>query len=167
MAAQLAELIEPERLRVESYFDMRYAGQDFTLPVPVAAAELEAGDLAPIRRRFDEVHQRRYGHAAPDEQAEVVNLRVTGIGRREKARMAAPEPARQAAPPRRAPVHFSPGAGPVDAPIHDRDELAGGTVIDGPALIEEYASTTVLFDGDRATVAPTLELLIDVRGAAR
>ena len=164
MAAQLAELIDPERLRVEAFFDMRYAGQDFTLPVPVDAAELEHADLAPIRRRFDEVHQRRYGHHAPDEQAEVVNLRVTGLGRREKPRMVpAADVAYGNASVARASVHFVAGSAPVDAPVYVREELAPATEIAGPALIEEYASTTVVFEGDRVTVAPSLELLIEVQ----
>jgi N-methylhydantoinase A len=164
MADQLAELIDPERLSVEAFFDMRYAGQDFTLPVPVAEAELERGDLAAIRRRFDEVHQRRYGHHAATEQAEVVNLRVTGLGRREKPRMEPGAAANSAAGPGTASalVHLLAGEPPVETPVFARDALAPATEIVGPALIEEYASTTVVFPGDHLTVAPTLELLIDV-----
>ena len=74
------------------------------------AAELERGDLAPIRRRFDEVHQRRYGHHASDEQAEVVNLRVTGLGRREKPQMVAAADVGYHEPAvARAPVHLAAG----------------------------------------------------------
>jgi len=165
MATRLAELIEPERLRVEAFFDMRYAGQDFTLPVPVHERELAANDLDTIRRRFDDVHERRYGHHAPDEEAEVVNLRLTGFGRREKARMIdGAVCARTPGQSSRAPVHFTAGAAAVDAPVYARDDLAAGDRIGGPALIEEYASTTVVFEGDRVTVAPSLELLIDVQG---
>lgn len=162
MAAELATLIDPERLRVEAFLDMRYAGQDFTLPVPVAEHELVAGGLEVVRRRFDEVHQRRYGHHAAGERAEIVNLRVTGLGRRAKPELQdTPSPANGAAL-QRAPVYFARGAAAVDAPVHARDRLQAGALIEGPALIEEYASTTVVFDGDTVTVAPTLELLIDV-----
>jgi N-methylhydantoinase A len=64
-------------------------------------------------------------------------------------------------------VQFLAGSPPVDAPVFTRDELAPGTEIPGPALIEEYASTTVVFDGDRVSVTPSLELLIDVQGIGR
>jgi N-methylhydantoinase A len=166
MAVQLAELIEPERMRVEAFLDMRYAGQDFTLPVPIATDKLEAAELGAMRARFDEVHQRRFGHAAPTEQAEVVNLRVTGLGRREKPQLAA-QGGRGGEPAvRRAPVYFA-ASTPVEAPIYARDTLAAGAQVAGPALIEEYASTTVLFDGDRATVASSLELVIEVGGDTR
>jgi N-methylhydantoinase A len=168
MAGQLAALIGPDRLRLEAFLDMRYAGQDFTLPVAVEEDELRAADLASIRRRFDEVHQRRYGHHAPDERAEVVNLRVTGLGRREKPQLAQATDVVYGEPAvARASVHFLAGSPPVDAPVFTRDELAPGTEILGPALIEEYASTTVVFDGDRVSVTPSLELLIDVQGIGR
>jgi N-methylhydantoinase A len=59
-------------------------------------------------------------------------------------------------------VHFSLEQGPIEAPVYAREELPAGHQITGPALIEEYASTTVIFEGDRLTVAPSLELLIDL-----
>ncbi|MEE2971247.1 MAG: hydantoinase/oxoprolinase family protein, partial [Pseudomonadota bacterium] len=63
----------------------------------------------------------------------------------------------------RRPFYFDEPATPVDCPVHLRDDLAGGAAIDGPALIQEYASTTVMFDGDRCVVADTGELIIRVR----
>ena len=165
MAGRLGELIDAERLRIEAFLDMRYAGQDFTLPVPVDRQDLADDGLRRIRRRFDEVHQRRYGHSAPDERAEVVNLRVTGLGRRERPDLVdAPRPGNASPAPDRALVHFEAGGEPVSAPIFAREGLAPGYELEGPALVEEYASTTVLFAGDRVTVADSLELVIDVHG---
>jgi N-methylhydantoinase A len=167
MAARLAELIEPARLRIEAYLDMRYAGQDFTLAVPTDGGELERGELAAIRSRFDQVHQRRYGHHASGEEVEIVNLRVTGLGRREKPQQLprTADAGHRGTSHMRAPVHFVPGAASVETPVYEREALAPGTQFDGPALVEEYASTTVLFAGDHLTVAPSLELLIDVDGS--
>jgi N-methylhydantoinase A len=164
MAGRLGELIDADRLRIEAFLDMRYAGQDFTLPVPVDQDDLAADGPGRIRRRFDEVHQRRYGHHAADERAEVVNLRVTGFGSREKPALV--DAARRAdAPPSpdHALVHFEAGAEAISAPIYARDELSPGHEFEGPALVEEYASTTVVFAGDLVTVADNLELVIDVR----
>jgi len=165
MAIRLAEMIGGDSIRVEGFLDMRYAGQDFTLPVPFQEHEIADGGLKSIRRRFDEVHQRRYGHHAADEQAEVVNLRMTGFGRREKPRLVdAAKRTGGAEPSDRAPVRFESGAEPIDAPIYTRDDLAPGDRLTGPALIEEYASTTVVFAGDVVTVTDNLELVVDVRG---
>jgi N-methylhydantoinase A len=49
---------------------------------------------------------------------------------------------------------------PVDCAVYHRDRLAPGTEIEGPALIQEYASTTVMFAGDRCKVAETGEIVI-------
>jgi N-methylhydantoinase A len=46
--------------------------------------------------------------------------------------------------------------------VYDRDALSAGTAIEGPALVQEYASTTVLFGSERCTVADTGELVIAV-----
>ncbi|MGB9113134.1 MAG: hydantoinase/oxoprolinase family protein [Acidimicrobiales bacterium] len=168
MVDRLTGLIGAERLRVESFLDMRYAGQDFTLPVPIAEHELSADSLEAIRRRFDEVHQRRYGHHAADEHVDVVNLRVTGFGRRDKPRLSGiANSSGGAEPTDRAPVRFERADEAIDAPIYVRDHLGPGDRIQGPALIEEYASTTIVFAGDIATVADNLELEIDLRRKAR
>jgi N-methylhydantoinase A len=168
MADELARLIGADRLRVEAFLDMRYAGQDFTLPVPVDEGELAADNLEPIRRRFDDVHERRYGHHAADEHVEVVNLRVTGFGSRDKPRLAGvPDGRGSSRSPDRGRVHFERGDQPIDAPIYARDDLVPGDQVAGPALIEEYASTTIVFAGDVVNVADNLELLIDLRGKDR
>jgi len=49
---------------------------------------------------------------------------------------------------------------PVDCPIYDRRQLVSGTKISGPALIQEYASTTVMFAGDECIVTDTGEMII-------
>jgi N-methylhydantoinase A len=46
--------------------------------------------------------------------------------------------------------------------VYRRDDLAAGSVIKGPALVQEYASTTVMFAGDAARVADTGEIVISV-----
>lgn len=168
MADRLARLIGIDRLRVEAYLDMRYAGQDFTLPVAVAEHEFEGDGLGVVRRRFDDAHERRYGHHASDEHAEVVNMRVTGFGRRDKPRLAGvANRSGGAQPSDHARIHFERGDKPVDAPIYARDDLIPGDRIPGPALIEEYASTTILFAGDSATVTDNLALVIDLQGKHR
>jgi N-methylhydantoinase A len=57
-------------------------------------------------------------------------------------------------------VYFESGQAPVECPIYSREQLEAGYKITGPAVIQEYASTTVLFPGDRASVVPTGELVI-------
>ena len=59
-------------------------------------------------------------------------------------------------------VYFESGAKPVECPIFSRDRLPSGYEIQGPAVIQEYACTTVLFPGDTLKVADTGELVIQI-----
>ncbi|MFZ1996408.1 MAG: hypothetical protein WAU75_20010, partial [Solirubrobacteraceae bacterium] len=97
------------------------------------------------------------------------NLRVTGIGLRDKPTLApgaATGTAGVNGASARALVHLAGGAEAIDAPVYAREALVPGAELTGPALIEEYASTTVLFTRDRATVASSLELIIDIDAGA-
>ncbi len=50
----------------------------------------------------------------------------------------------------------------LDTPVYRRDELAQGTKLEGPAIIEETASTTVVLPKDRVEVVATGELVISI-----
>lgn len=162
---QRADVVADEQsggVRFEAFFDMRYAGQEFTLPVPVTEQELERGELDAVRDRFDEIHLRRYGHQAPEERAELVNLRVTAVGARVKPSFAGGAPTRLDGPAKTVPVHLDGGGEAIDVPVYPRESLPAGAEITGPALIEEYASTTIIFERDVCRVAATQELVIEV-----
>jgi N-methylhydantoinase A len=147
------------------FFDLRYVGQEFALAVPVTKAALAAADRAAIRAAFDALHEQRYAHHAVDERVELINLRLVALGRRPKIVLPAIAAGGMPAPRERRKVHFDAG-GPVDCPVFRRDDLPAGTAVAGPALVSEYGSTTVIFPGDRLTVAATGELVIAVAGAA-
>ncbi|MCZ7659633.1 MAG: hydantoinase/oxoprolinase family protein [Xanthobacteraceae bacterium] len=136
--------------------DMRYIGQEHAVTVEIPGELFRRRDVAGIKARFDEVHVQRYGYASPDESAEVVSLRLSVTGRIAKPRTA---PIAEAASPEAASaligvraVEFGVLGGRIDTPIYDRTRLAAGHRIAGPALIQEYASTTVLVPGDRARI---------------
>lgn len=131
--------------------DMRYLGQEYTVRVPVPSSLPNAAALQALRLHFDELYETRYGHAAPDQSGELVNLRLTALGHVVKPSFASLQDKRipAAVTQRHRPVVF-PGVGQVDCPVLQRAELRPGQVIAGPAVIEEYASTTILHPGDSA-----------------
>ncbi|HMA73545.1 MAG TPA: hydantoinase/oxoprolinase family protein [Xanthobacteraceae bacterium] len=145
--------------------DLRYVGQEFTLPVPIDRADLVAADRQRIRRAFDALYDRRYAHHSPDEPVEIVNIRVAVLGKRTK--MAFPRLGDRSTPmpARHREVYFSDPRKPITCPVYPREELGAGNTIKGPALIQEHGTTTVLFACDRCTVAPSGELIIEVGGA--
>jgi len=165
---QLAdEGIPPDRRTVQRLLEIRYAGQDFTLPVTVD--ERTPIDPAAIGRAFGAIHLRQFGYADADHGLELVNVRVAAIGRRDADgawRPAAPAPSPRGVIERR-PVWFEVGGAPLEVPVHDREGLRQGCDVTGPAVIEEYGSTTLLLPGDRAIVAPTGAIVIDVGGGGR
>ncbi len=144
--------------------DLRYEGQEFTITVPVSEEEIRGGQARAIRQRFDDTHDRSFGHAAPDEPIEVVSARASARGQRPKVTMPQAPAGGQAAPSGVRRMCLTDPANFVDCQVYQRSSLPGGAVIAGPAVVEEYASTTVLFEDDVAEVAPTGELIIRVRG---
>jgi len=135
--------------------DMRYVGQEHAVTVEVPGELFEKRDIAGIKARFDAVHQVRYGYASADENAEIVSLRlsVTGvIGKPSQAPLAAGTGSVDDALISVRPVEFGVLGGRIDTPIYAREKLSAGHTIEGPALIQEYASTTVLAPGDTLTV---------------
>jgi N-methylhydantoinase A len=136
--------------------DLRYRGQEHTIPVPLdGAKDLTGGGSDTLRQTFDRLHERRYGHAAPDESIQIVNLRLTlrAIGADTSfdwmSETYRPEDVQ---PDQTRDVIFDDPASPVTSRIVWRPGLAPGAVVEGPAVIEEPNSTTLIFPGDVATV---------------
>jgi N-methylhydantoinase A len=147
--------------------DMRYVGQEHAVTVDLDHALFEARDFDGIKAAFDAVHSVHYGYASPDQPAEIVSLRASVIGLVRKPPQnriadggeAPPDAASSGARP----VYFRSLDGYVDTPTFARTGLLAGNRIEGPALVEEYASTTVVHPGDVLTVDLFGNLVIDIR----
>ena len=146
--------------------DMRYVLQEHAVTVDLPVELFKKEDRDGIKSRFDAVHQTRYGFSVPEEKAEIVSLRGSIIGEMKKPAF---EPitkgtARPEAGAGRGsrPVYFA-STGFVDTPNFDRALLKAGNRIEGPALIEEHASTTVVHPGDVLEVDAFGDLIIEVR----
>jgi len=146
--------------------DMRYVGQEHpvTVELPAEVFRRRSGDA--LKRRFDEEHLRRYGTCAPEEAAEIVSLRATVTGAMKKPRLE--RIARGGRAPSASALHgkrsayFTELGKTIATPIYARDELSAGNRIEGPALVEEHASTTVILPGDRLRVDAFGNLDIEV-----
>jgi N-methylhydantoinase A len=147
--------ISTDRIVFERAADMRYVGQEHTVAVRMPAHVGNEQDRATIKRLFDDAHQLRYSHSAPEESADVVSLRVSALGQLAKPRL--PEiPDGGPTPPDTArkgtrKVAFT-GSGDLEAAVFDRAGLRAGNIVSGPAVIEEAAATTVVEPGDQVTV---------------
>ncbi|HKD29925.1 MAG TPA: hydantoinase/oxoprolinase family protein [Xanthobacteraceae bacterium] len=148
--------------------DLRYRGQEHTIPLPVAGPDDLVGAAAKTRQRFDAQHDSRYGHAAPDQSIEIVNVRlVVTVARMDDTIsrwLSAPWQAEPGGAEEHRTVVFDDPARPVEARILWRPALAAGAKIAGPAVIEEANSTTFVPPGDHARVDPWGNIVISLSG---
>jgi N-methylhydantoinase A len=141
----------------EHHAEMRYRGQRHNIKVPVSGLK----DAEEIRAAFERDYKRRYGHADAKAPAEFQALHLSAF-----ARLKQPEIARlprtaskvQKATTRR--IYLGSAGGWVDAKIYQRDMLEPGFSETGPAVIEEYGSTTVVWPGDRFEIGELHEIRI-------
>jgi len=161
--------IKPQETELRYSADMRYVGQEHPVTVDLHADTFKNRDRQAIKLQFDQVHQRRYGTCAPKETAEIVSLRVTvsGIMKKpplEKITRGSSKPSQKAMNGSRM-VYFSEMGKPIKTPTFNRLELKAGNKIVGPALVEEYASITVIQPGDKLLVDDFGNLIIDIEGS--
>ena len=161
------EGVAPDNVLFIRHADVRYLGQGYELEVAVPAEQLDADSLTTVAQRFCESHRRHYGYVkAENEVVQLVNLRLTAFGRLPRPQFApadrSPEaglnPARACKGER--PVYFKGDFQTV--PIYERASLVVGDVIQGPTVIEQLDSTTVLAAGERAIVDGYGNLIIDL-----
>ncbi|HKD58774.1 MAG TPA: hydantoinase/oxoprolinase family protein, partial [Hyphomicrobiaceae bacterium] len=151
-AAELASAgFAPERRRFATSLDMRYAGQSFELSVPVA---LEVADVADIERAFQAIYASRYG-AQSARPIEIVSYRVAAWGLVAKPQLPPLDPAGrslEAASSGTRAVSFS--GSELKVAVFSRDHLPMGVALEGPTLIEEEGTTTVVPPGWMAELDP-------------
>src|SRR5262249_55028974 len=141
--------------------DLRYFGQAWEVRVDLPPGPMDAAQGAETIKRFHDAHEKRFGYsyrdvsdpAAGRHVVEWVNVRVAGIGpiRRPRfhGRPGGDGRIERALTGRRA-VRFD--GEHVECPVYARDRLSPGDVLSGPAIVEEYGATTVVFPTLRAEV---------------
>ena len=149
-----AEGIAPEETLFRFIADMRYMGQEHTVQVSAPAYPWKEEDRAEILSRFHKTHEHFYTFSLPDTPAEIVNLHLVAYGQLTKPALQEIAPqvgdiAQACKETRR--VFFS-GDGWLDTPIYDRRKLGSGAVAQGPLVVEEPTTATVVCPGQTLTV---------------
>ncbi len=135
----------------ERAVEMRYWGQSFELSVPAPNREnIDQQWLDELCESFHDAHETAYGFRAQDEPVELVNLRLTTVGKIARPNMKKlettsydPSPALKGTRP----VYFSESNGVTDTSVYDRVKLPAGAQFSGPAIVEEPDCTTVVHPG--------------------
>lgn len=154
--------VPDDEISVQLNIDMRYVGQGYEVRVPFPMQELDGEDIASMRRAFEEEYSRFYGQLADGVPIEAVNWRVL---------IAGPTPQIGAlstgakAEISDSPIAFRPVRYGADSPLRQtpvfrREGLSESWTAAGPAIIEEAASTTVIWPGWTAQIARGACLLL-------
>ena len=147
--------IDPARCRTAREADVRYVGQSMEVRVAAPAGPIDGEFVQRLLASFHAAHRKAFGYDyAGKQKVELVNFCVSGFGTIERPEL--PELAQKpGAPPARRstrPVFFD--GKWSDTPIYDRAPLSAGHRLDGPAVIEEFGSTTVVWPGQELAVDP-------------
>ena len=151
--------------RLIRQIDLRYPHQGYQLTIDAPDRTMADADRPALKRAFDDRHKEIYGVSAPDEDAEVVTFRVLAeieVAKlaHEKVPQAKGDVARAKTAERK--LYDSASRDFVTASIYARDKLGAGDRIAGPAIVEQFDSTTVILAGQSATVDPFGNIVITI-----
>ena len=141
--------------------DLRYVGQAYELTVQAPGGGLGASGVALLEERFHDEHERTYGHKAPDEAVEIVNLRLTARAASSQSLPITPIAGAYSQERTSRDVYYGPDHGSLETPIVSRSDLTA-TRLDGPLVVEEYDVTTVVPPGSSARLDEWSNIVIDV-----
>jgi N-methylhydantoinase A len=147
--------------RVAYSADMRYHRQGYEIPVALDPAEVRGNGLADLEERFNGLHEQLYGFRMSGTACEIVNLRAVGYGEVPKPELPVGEDGDEDANAAVVDEHDVIFDGRrVHTRIYDRAKLQPSATIEGPAIVTEFDSTTVVLPGYRAKVDRNFNLLI-------
>jgi N-methylhydantoinase A len=155
------EGIPADARRVLYSADMRYHRQGYEIPVALDSDEVRSNGLADLEERFNGLHEQLYGFRMPGTACEIVNLRAVGYGSVPKLELPVGKAGGADASAAVVSEHQVVFDGQrVATKIYDRSKLQPGASLDGPAIVTEFDSTTVVLPGHRAEVDVNFNILI-------
>lgn len=142
----LSEGVARDQIEVMFSADMRYVGQGSEIAVSIRKDAVPSA----LANLFHTAHQQTYGHSRVDHPVQLVNLRAAAIGHGRKPSLGTAVPPSVKTKISRRSIVFD--GIEYDCPIFDRHRLPPGWTVTGPAVVEEFGSTTVLPPGWQARV---------------
>jgi N-methylhydantoinase A len=150
--------------RIEIAADMRYDGQGYDVTVPLQSTWLADNDAEKIAGAFHDAHRATYGHAAEQAEVWLKELRAHIVGVLPKPRILPIESRPEPGLPSRRQVRLFGRS--FEAAVLERDSLASGRRIEGPAIIDQMDTTTLIPAGWHGSTVASGALIVE-RSAAR
>jgi N-methylhydantoinase A len=158
------EGIPPAARTLRRTVDMRYAGQNYELPVAFPDEPPGPALLKALTAGFERAHEQVYGYIAEEEPIQIVTFRLEAIGAVRHADLPAhPSSTTEVGTARigTRDVWLAEARGFVPCAVYDRERLGPGHRIDGPAVVEQMDATTLLLSEQHARVDEFLNLIIE------
>ena len=151
MKEMLMEKVPQEKIVLSRSLDMRFVGQSFEINIQCPRYDFDRALVEELKSKFVLEHRKVYGHAAEGEPMEIVNLRVSATG-------LVPPPRLMKAIDRKSgnqsdairthrQIWFAKAKEKISCPVYSRAKLFAGDIIEGPAVIEQQDTTTVVYPG--------------------
>ncbi len=157
-----SEGIDTSGQRITYLADMRYVLQGYEISVPVSLDDVKSGKLDQLGATFDAMHEQLYGFKMDDAKQEIVNLRCIGNGAVPTMSFPTATPKANDASDAIADEHEIVFQGKkVPTKIYDRAKMTPGATFDGPAIVTEFDSTTVVLPGYTAEMDEFYNILIN------
>lgn len=165
--------VPADRRLVQRVVDARYAGQGYELRVDVGSGTIDEAWAEKLRADFHDIHEREYSRRFEDSDIEVPNIRVRGVGLMPPLEKVEVESGEEA-PPEGALRYEGPAwfrvqgeLKEVETRYYDRSSLKAGNRLQGPTIVHQYDSTTVIPPGLAASIDGYGNIVIATGGAAR
>lgn len=163
MAQAIAEALTREvgasDVRVSRSLHLRFKGQRHFVRTAVA----DDADIPAIRKTFEDIYRQRYGYVEPNSPIEIVSLSVTALADLNGPaldQLRPPAGSGGTSEPTTRPVYFQETGRRVDTPVYKRADLPPEFAAVGPAVIEEYGTSTVVAPGDAFSIGRLGEIRI-------
>lgn len=157
------EGVKKENVIFTRFVDLRYAGQEHTVKVPVPNGELTKETMELVIQKFHETHEQLYTFKLEESPTEIVNLHLIAFGSVKKPELAKLENkgiSLEGALKEVRPVLFE-EHGWIETKVYNRALLTSDAAIEGPAIVEESSASTVVYPGQSVTVDVYGNLIIE------
>ncbi|WP_269409449.1 hydantoinase/oxoprolinase family protein [Lentibacillus daqui] len=157
------EGIQKDDVVFQRFADMRYLGQEHTVKVPVPAGNWTDEQMHAIIQAFHQLHEQNYTFRLEDTETEIVNIHVTAFGKVQKPVIQKLErnTTLEDAKIETRNVYFEDPKGWMQTDVYKRELLPVNEPIHGPAIVEEKAAVTVIYQGQTLMVDDYGNLIIE------
>lgn len=158
------EGISETEVEFNHFADMRYLGQEHTVKVPLPKGDWSKEHRQLIQAHFHQLHEQNYTFRLDNTETEIVNLHLTAFGKVKKPKIKKINRNTTLAEAKveTRSVYFETPKGWIDTDVYQRDLLPIDEIIHGPAIIEEKAAVTVIYQGQSVKVDAYGNLIIKI-----